>query len=121
MKHKEGDFAAKHIYSLAAHWVITDALHLQSQYSIEGISEGLREEVEYHVLLNYIQSDTLEFEFCVKGKIEEGVHEVEVGPGIKSEFAVDDGSEIQMDIGAFVGLTNETENYGIRSQCSFQF
>lgn len=118
---EEGDLAARHICSVAVHWVMREDLEFQSEYRLEGDSDDFRDEVEYYFFLNYLPNETWNFQLVLRGEYEDGEHPLEFGPGVMSEFPLGDELELQLNLGAFVGLTDETEDYGLRAQCSFGF
>lgn len=121
MINEEGDFFGGHIYSLACHWLINDQWHFQTAYQVEGDSETFDEEVDYHSVINFLHSDDWQFQIGLRGEIEDDEHVIEIGSGFKYEFPLGEYLEVQLNLGAFAGLTNETEDWGLRSQLSISY
>lgn len=121
LTHEEGNFEASQIYSLACHWLITEQLHLQSEYRIEGFSHDEGEEIDYHVLINYISGTCWEAQLAFNGEHEDSEDKLEFGPGIIMEWPIGESAELQFNLGAFIGVTKATENHGIRGQLSLSF
>lgn len=122
LNHEEKDFTESHLYSLAMQWAISEKYHIQCEYGFQGDDFSFDQEAEYHLLLNYLNSERLELQFVLRGEMEDDEHILEIGPGFKSEIPLGFGDmELQIDLGAFAGITQETEDYGARGLFSISF